>query len=136
MKRFLLALLATTSFAHAAYYVECGTELNEDFGTFETVSFRASSEDEIFSGLNRDVWSVALGDDWLADGKATAKVIQLDRSKNLEIIVAKGTGLSRIGKRFVVVDMYADFPVLEVYNVGGFAGGVKTNQYDCYTAQM
>jgi hypothetical protein len=136
MKRFLLALLATTSFAHAAYYVECGTELNEDFGTFETVSFRASSEDEIFSGLNSDVWSVALDDDWLTDGKATAKVIQLDRSKNLEIIVAKGTGLSRIGKRFVVVDMYADFPVLEVYNVGGFAGGVKTNQYDCYTAQM
>jgi|GEM_PF-5891831 len=136
MKRFLLALLATTSFAHAAYYVECGADLNEDEGTFEAVSFRASSQDEIFRGLNSDVWSVALSEDWLADGKATAKVIQLDGSKNLEIIVAKGRGQSRVGKRFVIVDMYADFPTLDVYNVGGFAGGVKTNQYDCFTAQM
>lgn len=136
MKRFLLALLATTSFAHAAYYVECGAELNEDEGTFKAVSFRASSQDEVFTGLNSDVWSVALSEDWLADGKATAKVIQLEGSKNLEVVVAKGTGLSRIGKRFVVVDMYADYPVLEVYNVGGFAGGVKTNEYECFTAQM
>ncbi len=136
MKRFIIALLATTSFAHAAYFVECGVNLNEDEGTFEKVVFQASSQDEIFSGLNSDVWSVALGEKWLADGKASAKVVQLESSKNLEIIVAKGTGLSRIGKRFVVVDMYADFPTLDVYNVGGFAGGVKTNQYECFSTQM
>jgi len=137
MKRFLIALLATTSFAHAAYYVECGTELNEDEGTFKEVAFRASSQDEIFSGENGKEWDVALGENWLAAGKATARVARpATGGKDLQIIVSRGEGISRIGKRYVIVDMYADFPVLDVYNVGGFAGGVKTNQFECFTAQM
>lgn len=137
MKRFLVALLATTSFAHAAYMVECGTELNEDEGTFKEVVFQASSEDEIFRGVNGKEWDVALGDNWLAAGKAKAKVIRTPTGgKDLQVTVVRGEGLAQIGKRYVVVDMYADFPTLDVYNVGGFAGGVKTNQFECFSTQM
>ncbi len=134
MKRFLVALLATTSFAHASYYVECGLKPNEDGTEFEKTVFKASSGDEIFRGENGREWEVALAGDWLAAGKAKAKVLRdAEGNKNLQIIVARGQGFAEIGHRYVVVGMYDDYPTLEVYNVGGFAGGVKTAQYECYT---
>lgn len=134
MKRFLLTLLATTSFAHAAYYVECGLQPSADGTEFEETVFKASSSDEIFRGENGREWEVALAGDWLAAGKAKAKVLRdAEGNKNLQIIVVQRQGVTEIGHRYVVAGMYDDYPTLEVYNVGGFAGGVKTAEYDCFT---
>ncbi len=134
MKHLAFITFFIASTVHAAYYVECGIGFNEDEATFKQVEFKASSADDIFRGKNSDVWSVALRGNWLANGKATAKVTEKNNSKTINIEIAKGTGFAKVGKRFEVVGMYDDYPKLNVYEIGGIAGGIKTATYECYTA--
>ena len=137
MKFIIAALLCSASLAHAAYYVECGTDFNEDEASFKQVVFKASSESERFSGRNSaDGWSVGLGEEWLADGKAKGRITGPMGSKVLTITVSKGQGQQEIGKKYVVDGMYDDYPTLKVMNVGGVAANVQLGTYECYTSVM
>ncbi len=134
MKYLTLMILASAFSAHASYYVECGNKMLADGSGFQTVKFKASSTDDQFSGRNGDKWSVALTGDWLPKDHATAKVINKNGQKAISIVISNGTGFSEIGKRFEITPMYDDAPALDIYAIGGFAGGTKLETVKCMTA--
>jgi hypothetical protein len=127
MKLTIVALCLFSSMAHASYFVQCGTGFNEEEFSFKEVVFKASSQDDTFTGSNGDVWSVALKGDWLPENSAKASVKD-------GIVTVSFVNESRVGKRFEVTGMYDDHPVLRIYNIGGFAGGVKIGTFQCATA--
>lgn len=134
MKAVLIGLLILTSTAHAAYFAECGKGLKPSQDGFNDVVFSVSSEDDHFTGRNGDEWSLSFGQDvWLPRGKAQARVLTIAGKSVLEVVVAKDHGMQMIGKRYVISPMYNETPVLSIYNVGGFAGGVKIAEYPCLT---
>lgn len=138
MKLFIVSVamsFALVSSSFAAMSIECGEPKNAKPGEtvyeLKSVEYAFSSEDDVFSGPIGDEWVMYIGNKVVSDKdrKVSAKVSKDDEGKVLNVSIVLKT--TRVGHRYEVKYLYTDNPTLRIYNIGGFAGGMKTKEMIC-----
>ncbi len=131
MNLIFLTILASITSSFAALSIECGN-FNSDQSELTEVKYRFSSTDDDFNGvLSEEVWSMAIGDKWLADSD---KVIAKTSDDNSVVITAYYDMSARVGKTYHLSDIYTDNPTLIVKTKGGFAGSRVVETLDCFSS--
>lgn len=135
---FLAAIAFVGHSAMASYAVECGSTTNVESAKVTGQILSLSSEDDNFTGSASESvngWSMTFSGKEYPPNQATARVIKAKDSAHVEAIevtVIFGTSPSGdVGERLVISNPYSDEPTLDVYNVGGFTGPLKTANYKC-----
>jgi hypothetical protein len=137
------ALLATLTLAmilpyaaNASVFVTCGEgKFDEKAAEFPKPVVAISSGDDAFRGPVGGTWEMKFGkgDAWIAKNKnITAKTRRNEvQGTVVTITVVKDQGLSPVGYTLEFSDIYSETPKMEKFELGGFAGGMKTQTLDC-----
>ena len=136
MKYVLLAafLMSSTSFAYT--YVKCGDKVNKKTGEVTGYKLELSSENDRYSGSVGKNWNLKTEEDgdWLAPNpNVVARKSKNENGETLiDIIITRAkTPTGPTGTHYQLIDLYGDYPVLEKYTMGGFAGTKKIATYEC-----
>jgi len=131
----LFLFSALSGHAFGSVFVDCGTQPNPDEGSFENVVFSVSSEDDDFSGPAGKNWHLTVNGKDVVGQSATAKIDLDPRSRLtvLTVLVQIGNSASGpVGTEYRVGNPYTDEPKLEIFNMGGFTGRIRTATYACF----
>ena len=141
MKNLVAALVffSISSSAFASSYVSCGQGEPDDeilFGSAQEIQI--SSGDDAYAGPVGGTWELKLKtkEDWMAANKAVTASTTRDSQNRVVVTISmvQAQGLGPVGVKYVLTDLYADYPTLEKFAIGGFAGGSKVGQYSCASA--
>lgn len=141
MKYFLVSFVfcALGSGAFANTYVKCGKFHDKKSDKIYGYELELSSESpDDYSGPAGRNWNIKLfkeRSEWLdLSPNIVAKNFKRDEKTVVEITMKYGdTPTGPVGLRYVLSDLYADYPTLEKFSFGGFAGTVKLGTYACIT---
>lgn len=127
-------LLTSTSFAST--YAICGKKISKDGQNVEGYELELSAESDKYAGPVGKNWNLKLGSqksDWLpANKNIVAKSQKANGDVVVDITIATGRSATGIvGTAYRFIGVYADYPVLEKYTIGGFAGTVKVGTFEC-----
>ena len=132
------SLVTPLSFANT--YVKCGLEASfekaPDVVGYE-LELSSEGEDD-YSGPVGDKWNMKLGSEdseWLGNtSQVTARNYLKDGDTIVEITIVIGTSVGGpVGTRYVLTSLYDDEPKLEKFTMGGFAGTILIDTYQCFT---
>ncbi|MGZ3721915.1 MAG: hypothetical protein ACXVA9_03220 [Bdellovibrionales bacterium] len=140
-----IGLLAVAAFishsAMASLAVECGSDTNVNEGTVNDTIVHVSSDDDNFAGragTKANSWGMTYKGQEYPPNKATARMIWAKGTKKgeqaeaIEITVIIGNSpTGPVGERLLITGPYDDEPKLEIFNIGGVTGPLKTGTYKC-----
>lgn len=133
----VLCVFSQTVFANT--YVKCGKYREKKSDKIFGYELELSSESpDEYSGPAGRKWNIKLfkeRSEWLdLSPNILAKNFKRDEKTVVEITMKYGdTPTGPVGLRYVLSDLYADYPTLEKFSFGGFAGTVKLGTYECIT---
>jgi len=131
---FLSLSVVLSSVSMANTYVKCGQSLNESGDDVIGYELEVSSESDIYSGPVGGSWNLKLrseDSEWL---EKNPKVTAREANGDIEISLKMDQSASGpVGVKYVLKGLYDDYPVLEKYSMGGFAGNIKQGTFKCFS---
>jgi hypothetical protein len=141
MKYLILALIFSSSSAFANAYVKCGKSVNQETNKVTGYELELSSDNDNFSGVVGKNWNLSLEkeNNWMKTKGNENVTAQMNKDKEYNVTVevfirGAKTASGWTGTRYVLANLYSDFPTLEKWTLGGgIVGPMKQGSYKCYS---